>query len=652
MPKLNPMNALSEEERQQAYALLNSYWGSTPEATLAKYKALYGQTNDPYAAWTSPDYQDQMYSNTMENVFAPHTVDAGGMTYDPYYEALLGGNQAAGASFMPLDYIAKNAAHYKAIDPSFDITKLKTVNHPVLGPVVLPQDLPQLDQTNGEMLGEMLKAAGIIGMGAMGISAIAGAHGMPGIGSLLDFGAPQTTGADAIAGGGGSVGGSGGQFYDDWGLGSTGTGDMAGGGFRSAIEQVAQSQGKTTAQLISEAWTENGVPMTPAEAQAYLDAGGTGIGATDGGGLWEATQQLFSNSTSPTVSTAKSALGGTLGKALGAVAGAVLGGLGGSQEAGKITTTNEPWAPSVPYLTEIMGEAKNLYGQTKDLPQEAQQALQYAQSYYGDQLNNPLAPKVNNFVSGMMNPDGSINSPFARIQDITAPQVNFQSAMAGMGGANPTDAIARLLSGQVDNPYLDSVADSITGLTTRNLMENVMPGINSGASAAGQFGGSRQGIAQGLAVSRMNQDLGASLSQLYGGAYENAQNRMGSMANSMAGIGTNIASQNANNQLAASQFNANLGLQQNQQDLSALNSGMNWANTANDIQNKNIQGMLGASTYGQDRQWQQMNNYGGLINNIAGRGGSSSQPYFENPYAGLLGGAISGWQMGGKLFGG
>lgn len=97
-------------------------------------------------------------------------------------------------------------------------------------------------------------------------------------------------------------------------------------------------------------------------------------------------------------------------------------------------------------------------------------------------------------------------------------------------------ALTSALSGQVNNPYLNQQAGTITRQVNDNLQNVTLPGIGNGATSAGQYGGSRQGIAQGMALSRAQGDLSQGLSSLYGNAYESAQNRQASAATTMAGI--------------------------------------------------------------------------------------------------------------------
>lgn len=143
----------------------------------------------------------------------------------------------------------------------------------------------QIDESPNEF-GEMLQAAGIVGLGALGISGFAGLHGLPGIDSL--FGGVQN-----IFGGGSGAGGSGGLV--DWGMFSP---DL-GAGLGSAAPDLASQ--------IAAAWSEAGVPMSAQEAAAYLAEGGTGIGATQGGTLLGA---LGNNLSSNPISALKTALQG------------------------------------------------------------------------------------------------------------------------------------------------------------------------------------------------------------------------------------------------------------------------------------------------------------------------------------------------------
>lgn len=240
--------------------------------------------------------------------------------------------------------------------------------------------------------------------------------------------------------------------------------------------------------------------------------------------------------------------------------------------------------------------------------------------------------------------------------------VDLNAERAKMGKLDPTNSLSSLLSGKVNNPYLDSQADAMIGSMTRNLNENVMPGIRSNAVVSGTYGGSRQGIAEGLAASRLNQDIAPALTNLYGTANENAQNRMASTANSLndqaynAGFG-NAGLQMQNNQqlmqknagnlsnrmqalpIAQGGFgmlsglndmainNTDLGIRG--ADLGIRNADVGFKNAdlglrTNEANNNNFANYMQAIMGPQAYDWQNMQNYANLMYGGAGIGGSGT----------------------------
>ena len=75
------------------------------------------------------------------------------------------------------------------------------------------------------------------------------------------------------------------------------------------------------------------------------------------------------------------------------------------------------------------------------------------------------------------------------------------------------------------NPYISQMGDALSRQFTNTLNDQWLPAIQNNAIAAGGLGGSRQGVAQGLAIGRAGEGLSGALANLYGGAYENQQNR-------------------------------------------------------------------------------------------------------------------------------
>lgn len=173
-------------------------------------------------------------------------------------------------------------------------------------------------------------------------------------------------------------------------------------------------------------------------------------------------------------------------------------------------------------------------------------------------------------------------------------------------------AYSRLMSGQVDNPYLSQQATALQGMSNQNLMQNIMPQINSGAVGAGQYGGSRQGIAQGVAAGNAQTGLDNSIASLYGNAYNTAQGNMLQGANSYG----NLSNQSAN-----------LGF--NMANTSAL--------TNDTLQNNALNRSLALPTW----QLNALGTVNGMYNQSAGQGGTASTPYTSNALASGLGGAAT-----------
>ncbi|MDE2467299.1 MAG: hypothetical protein KGL35_00745, partial [Bradyrhizobium sp.] len=100
--------------------------------------------------------------------------------------------------------------------------------------------------------------------------------------------------------------------------------------------------------------------------------------------------------------------------------------------------------------------------------------------------------------------------------------------------------------------------------------------------------------------------------------------------------------QNAQNALAAQQFNANLGLQNNAQGLQANQlgvanrlAGMQMGSNAFNLANQGMQTGMTLTQAPNQYNWQNLGNYTGVINGTAGLGGSQTSPYFQNSAANL-----------------
>jgi hypothetical protein len=279
---------------------------------------------------------------------------------------------------------------------------------------------------------------------------------------------------------------------------------------------------------------------------------------------------------------------------------------------------------------------------------------------------------------------------------------NFGKSMRDMGAIDPTNAMSNVLNGDpTNNPYLAKMNQANVNTAMRgyndaiqNVNQQVMPGINNDAFAAGQYGGSRQGIAQGLALQGMDRsarDLGIAAmdsgNQLYGSAFQNAQNNQAQAANQMVGYGLQNGQYNAtqandiskfnagqannmsqfnagnaiqNNQFNAgqannmSQFNANLGLQNNTQGMLQKAQNMGNATAGNELNNtaltrlfsgqdQNYSNQMTNANLEQQQKLDMLNMKLGAYSPGANLGGSStaSTPYYDNTL-GNIGGMAAG----------
>lgn len=283
----------------------------------------------------------------------------------------------------------------------------------------------------------------------------------------------------------------------------------------------------------------------------------------------------------------------------------------------------------------------------------------------GTNLQSMVAPQTS----------GAMQSPQITIQNATA----ATSQPLGSSGVDWRSAINDTLKGDVTNPYLSQIADTVTRKATDNFTTSIMPQIRGGAQMAGQFGGSRQGVVEANAMKDLNQGISDSIGNIYGNAYNQAQQAKNASALQLSGqesgerIQNNQISANAALQQAAMQnqrmmqdaqlayqaqrdnnqfqlnagdlaLRANLGLGQlgldNQRfGLDQATTGVGLLNQASQQPVQNYQGLLGIGNlqqqdqqnqinsdvarwnYNQTAPWQNLENYMGLVTGSGGRYG-------------------------------
>ena len=265
--------------------------------------------------------------------------------------------------------------------------------------------------------------------------------------------------------------------------------------------------------------------------------------------------------------------------------GAILGGLLASRGGGgqNQATSVDPYAPTIPYLNEIM---KQYQGYTNS-------PLPYGSP---DQMVAGLTPEQQAAA-------GTIN------QGVVGGQALNQQAQAG---------ITPFLSGQMmnveNNPYLQAAIRSAVRPVTQNFQENVRPSIQSQFSVGTDaYDQSREGIARGIASRSYLDTVGDISSQMANQGYNTGMNATISSFNQVPQLTTAAT--------APGQAQWNIG---------ALLQGQN----QNQI---NAAGMFDALQ--QDRL-QKAGNFYTQIGQIGRQGTAVTSGAQGNPYLGAVGGAV------------
>ncbi|MGE8629449.1 hypothetical protein [Achromobacter denitrificans] len=302
-------------------------------------------------------------------------------------------------------------------------------------------------------------------------------------------------------------------------------------------------------------------------------------------------------------------------------------------------STNKYWDPGTPqyadsdYITTTTGGIPGIYGEAARLYQEGgwtpemqgvtDEWLAALQGRSG--VDPKYAQSVLDMGSNLLSGEGS--------------QLDLVKTRAAQGALDPTAALQQLLSGQVNNPYLDEQIAALGKDLSSNFLENVAPGMRSGAVAAGGFGGSRQGIVEGLGTQGVSDALATAGANLRVTAFENAQNRMQQIATGLNEQAATVGQNNINNKLNF----ANLG-----SNLIGQGSTMQTANqAAEDARYQQMLSLLGA---GDAYNWGNLGNYASIIQPGAGVGGTTtaSGPG-GNPIMGAAGGGLAGYGVASML---
>lgn len=245
------------------------------------------------------------------------------------------------------------------------------------------------------------------------------------------------------------------------------------------------------------------------------------------------------------------------------------GGAKGSQQAGETTSTQGPPSWMLPFISRAIGQADNLL--SAGGPQ-----------YY----SGPT-------VAGFSDPQ----------QQAMQKIFNMGIGKTGQGGLNAATRFDKtLLNGGGENPYLDAMYKQAAGATQNQL--------------SSEFAGSGRNTA--AAEPMRGEQLNNLATSLYGGAYDNDQNRALQAGNQVQDI-YKTRMQGLGAAEGVGQQVQNLGQQQIDASKSMFDYDQN-------LPYKNLQ--------------QYISSLGGLS-----PGGQSSSPFYDNPTANLMGTALAGQQL-------
>lgn len=287
------------------------------------------------------------------------------------------------------------------------------------------------------------------------------------------------------------------------------------------------------------------------------------------------------------------------------------------------------------YITTTVGGTPGIYSEAARLYQDSgwtpeMQGLtdQWMAALQGRSTGNPAyAQNVMDTGNALLSGQGS--------------QVDLAAARASQGALDPTAALQQLLSGQVNNPYLDDQISALGKDLSSNFLENVAPGLRSGAVAAGGYGGSRQGIVEGLGTQGVSDALALQAANLRGTAYENAQNRMQQVATGLNDQAATVAQNNVNNRLNYANMGTNL-----------IGQGTALQQTNQAAEDARYQQMLSLLNSGNNYNWANLGNYASIIQPGAGIGGTSTSSgtgAAGNPIVGAAGGGLAGYGIASML---
>jgi hypothetical protein len=208
---------------------------------------------------------------------------------------------------------------------------------------------------------------------------------------------------------------------------------------------------------------------------------------------------------------------------------------------------------------------------------------------------------------------------------LTQQAVDQQKAMMGQAAGNY--GFLSNAANVANNPYVQGMMQANERSATDWMQNKALPSIQSGALGVNALGSDRMGLAQGTAAAEAQK---------------------------------NLLNQNAQTQMQA--YQAGLGAQQGAlgQTGNLMQSMLQPGQTVEGYQQAALQDQMNRFNYMFQEPWQRMQNIQGVLGALQPLGvqqgggmgvGSSVNPNYMSPMQGAFGGAMTGWDLGGKLGG-
>lgn len=264
---------------------------------------------------------------------------------------------------------------------------------------------------------------------------------------------------------------------------------------------------------------------------------------------------------------------------------------GGKNNNDEVKQTTEPWSGVRPFLKSGYQDAQNLYKQG-------------APDYYPGQIIAPMS----GYTKGSL--------------DAMAQRAAAGSDLTRAAQGQLTDTLSGKYLEQ-GNPYLQNAITAATRPVINAYNDQIAPGLASDFSSAGRYGSGAHALASADAGAQMQAQIGDIASQM---AYQNYGDER-------------------QNQIRGMLFAPELA-QQDYRDIAMLGQ----AGAGYDQYNQSlIDADIQKYNYQQNKDWNFLNDYIGLLNGATGSSSTTTQPVQSGGIGGAATGALGGAMTGASL---